>query len=60
MPKSFHEISLWSTRVAGAICVFMLISGRSWGNTMLLLIEIFFIIIWAEAEYSEYKSGRPR
>lgn len=60
MPKSLHDISMWAVRIAGAICASVLISGRTWGNTTLLILEGLFIIIWADAEYREYKSGRPR
>jgi len=57
MQDMIHVVAKWAVRLAGSISAVMLISGKSWGNTTLVAIEVFAIAMWAETEYSNYKSG---
>lgn len=58
MAITLHSFTKWATRFAGAMSVLWLVSGRSWGNQSLIIVELFAIALWAENEYRLYKKKR--
>lgn len=55
MKISIVPLSKWAVRLAGSLSALLLLTGKSWGDTSLVIIEVLALFLWAETEYSVLK-----
>ncbi|MEP8883528.1 hypothetical protein ABKV35_00340 [Enterobacter kobei] len=60
MALSSHSATKWIVRLAGVISLIFLVSGLSWQDQSLVIVEVLAIALWAETEYRAFKKRRSQ